>query len=73
VAEHPRVSRRIAVGAYAICTHNRVFTSGAGVTVGNEIDLVHSAIRLEELAKVMIGGGKRKIPYKDIHGTSFAS
>jgi hypothetical protein len=53
--------------------HKAKAFGAAGVTVGNEIDLVHSAIRLEELAEVMVGGGKRKIADKDIHGRSFAS
>src|SRR6266571_4238279 len=41
-----------------------------GVTVGNDIDLVHSAIRLKELAKGMIRGTKRKVSDKDIHAKS---
>jgi hypothetical protein len=43
----------------------------AGVTVSNEIDLVHSTIRLKELVEVLIGGSIRKIADKNIHGTSF--
>jgi hypothetical protein len=39
----------------------------ASVTVGNDIDLVHHAIRLEELAEVLLGGGIRQITNKDIH------
>jgi hypothetical protein len=42
----------------------------ASVAVGNKVDLVHSPIRLKELAEIMIGGGKRKIPYIDIHASS---
>src|SRR5262245_65243543 len=38
-----------------------------GVTVSNNIDLVHHTIRLEELAKVMISGTKSKVTYKNIH------
>src|SRR5438132_8233889 len=38
-----------------------------GVTVGNHIDLVHSTIRLEELAEVIIRRTKCKVTYKDIH------
>jgi hypothetical protein len=39
----------------------------AGVTVSNNIDLVHRTIRLEELAQVMISDTKSKVAYKDIH------
>jgi hypothetical protein len=38
-----------------------------GVTVGNDIDLVHSTILLKELAEVMICRTKRKVPDKNIH------
>jgi hypothetical protein len=39
----------------------------AGVTVGNNPGLIHHAIRLKELAEVVISDGKREIPYIDIH------
>ena len=39
----------------------------SGVPIGNHIDFVHNAIRLEELTEVMIRRTKRKVPYKDIH------
>jgi hypothetical protein len=39
----------------------------ARVTVGNDIDLVHSTILLKELAEAMIRRTKRKVPDKDIH------
>ena len=38
-----------------------------GVSVGNDIDLVHNSIRLEELAEVMISRTEGKIADKDIH------
>ena len=38
-----------------------------GITVGNDIDLVHSTILLKKLAEVMIRRTKRKVTYKDIH------
>ena len=44
-----------------------------GVTVGNDIDLVHSTILLKELAEVMIRCTKRKVTYKDIHVQSSSS
>jgi hypothetical protein len=37
------------------------------VTVGNDVDLVHRTIGLEELAQVVIRRTKRKVPNKDIH------
>src|SRR5215217_912737 len=40
----------------------------AGIAVHNDPDLVHSAIRLKELAKVIIGGGERQITNINIHG-----
>ena len=39
----------------------------AGITVGNHIDRVHSTMRLEKLAKVMIRRAEGKIAYKNIH------
>jgi hypothetical protein len=39
----------------------------ASVTVGNDIDLVHSTILLKELAEAMIRCTIRKVPNKDIH------
>ena len=44
-----------------------------GVTVGNDIDLVHSTILLKELAEVMICRTKCKVAYKDIHVQSSSS
>jgi hypothetical protein len=44
-------------------------TGLAGVPVGNDIDRVHSTIRLEELAKVMISRTEGKVAYKDIHAS----
>ena len=38
-----------------------------GVTVRNDVDLVHRTIGLEELAQVMIRRTKRKVTDKDIH------
>ena len=40
----------------------------AGVAIGNDPDLVHSAIWLKELAKVMVCGGERQIANINIHG-----
>jgi hypothetical protein len=55
-------------GCSAVGHLHKAKASGAtGVTVGNDIDLVHRTIRLEELAKVMISGTKSKVAYKDIH------
>src|SRR5215813_14577948 len=39
----------------------------ARVPIGNDIDLVHSTIRLKELAEAMIRRTIRKVPNKDIH------
>src|SRR5215467_9068505 len=47
--------------------HKAKAPRATGVTVSNDIDLVHHTIRLEELAQVMISGNKSKVPYKDIH------
>src|SRR4030095_2529375 len=47
--------------------HKAKAPGATGVTVSNNIDLVHRTIRLEELAKVMISGTKSKVAYKDIH------
>src|SRR4029450_8834174 len=47
--------------------HKAKAPGATGVTVSNNIDLVHRTIRLEELAKGMIRGTKSKIAYKDIH------
>jgi hypothetical protein len=47
--------------------HKAKAPGATGVTVSNDIDLVHHTIRLEELAKVMISGTKSQVPYKDIH------
>jgi hypothetical protein len=41
----------------------------AGVTIGNDIDRVHSTIRLEDLAEVMIRGVKGEIADKNIHAS----
>src|SRR6266702_4977160 len=40
----------------------------AGVAIRDHSDLVHHAIRLEELAKVTVGGVKRQIANINIHG-----
>ena len=40
----------------------------ARVAVGNDIDLVHRAIRLKKLAEILLSGGIRQIANKDIHG-----
>src|SRR6266705_3708000 len=40
----------------------------AGLAVRDDSDLVHHAIRLEELAEVMVGGAKRQIANINIHG-----
>jgi hypothetical protein len=47
--------------------HKAKAPGATGVTVSNNIDLVHHTIRLEELAKVMISGTKSKVTYKNIH------
>src|SRR5262249_37345964 len=39
----------------------------ARVAVGNDMDRLYQAIRLKELAEVVIGDGKRQIAYIDIH------
>ena len=49
-----------AVGAVGHFDEAKAF-GAAGVAVHNDLDLVHSAIRLKELAKVIIRGGERKI------------
>jgi hypothetical protein len=49
--------------------HKAKAPRATGVTVSNDIDLIHHTIRLEELAKVMISGTKSKVAYKDIHAT----
>ena len=38
-----------------------------GVAVGNDLNSVHNAILLEELAQVMVRGAIRQITNKDIH------
>src|SRR6266446_2898258 len=40
----------------------------AGVAIRDHPDLVHHTIRLEELAEVAVGGAKRQIANKNIHG-----
>ena len=40
----------------------------AGVAIRNDPALVHHAIRLEELAEVVVGGAKRQIANINIHG-----
>src|SRR4051794_16805692 len=47
--------------------HKRKASGAASVTVHNDMDLVHSTIRLEELAEVMLSRAERKIANKDIH------
>src|SRR5215510_6492436 len=47
--------------------HEAKPTGLAGVPVGNDIDRVHSTIRLEELADVMISRAERKITNKNVH------
>src|SRR5262249_50001031 len=47
--------------------HKAKAPGATGVTVSNDIDLVHHTIRLEELAQGMISGTKSKVPHKDIH------
>src|SRR5262247_4636616 len=47
--------------------HKAKAPGATGVTVSNNIDLVHRTIGLEELAKVMISGTKSKVTYKNIH------
>src|SRR5881296_825877 len=54
-------------GAVGHLDESKAF-GAAGVAVGNNTDLVHNAIRLKELAKVMVGGGKRQIANINIHG-----
>ena len=41
--------------------HKRKASGAASVTVHNDMDLVHSTIRLEELAEVMLSRAERKI------------
>src|SRR5262249_33730009 len=47
--------------------HEAKPTGLTGVPVGNDIDRVHSTIRLEELANVMISRAERKITNKNVH------
>src|SRR6266571_9511506 len=54
-------------GAVGHLDESKAF-GAAGVAVDNDPDLVHNAIRLKELAKVMVGGGKRQIANINIHG-----
>jgi hypothetical protein len=53
-------------GAVGHLDESKAF-GAAGVAVDNDTDLVHNAIRLKELAKVMVGGGKRQIANINIH------
>src|SRR5262245_5447033 len=41
----------------------------AGLAVHNDPDLIHRAIRLEELAKVLFCGAERQITNINVHGT----
>jgi hypothetical protein len=41
----------------------------AGIAINNDPDLVHHAIRLEELAEVMISRAEGKVAYIDIHAS----
>src|SRR5207247_2146645 len=54
-------------GAVGHLDESKAF-GAAGVAVNNNTHLVHNSIRLKELAKGMVGGSKRQIAYKDIHG-----
>src|SRR2546425_9814434 len=54
-------------GAVGHLDESKAFAA-AGVAADNDTDLVHNAIRLKELAKVMVGGGKRQIANINIHG-----
>ena len=47
--------------------HKAKAPGATGITVSNNIDLVHHTIRLEELAKVMLSGTKSQVADKDIH------
>jgi hypothetical protein len=47
--------------------HKAKAAGTAGVTIGNEIHVVHYTIRLKELAEFRIRSTKRKVTYKDIH------
>src|SRR5206468_7267317 len=56
-------------GGGAIGHLNKAKTFGAaGVAIRDHPDLVHHTIRLEELAEVAVGGAKRQIANKNIHG-----
>ena len=39
------------------------------ITISNDTDRVHSTIRLEELADVLLCGSKRKIANKNVHAS----
>jgi len=55
-------------GRRAVGHLDKAKTFGAArVPVGNDVDLVHSTIRLKELAEAMIRCTIRKVPNKDIH------
>src|SRR2546427_1103883 len=56
--------RRIAVGHL---DEPKAF-GAARIAVDNNTNLVHHAILLKELAKVLIGGAVRQIANKDVHG-----
>jgi hypothetical protein len=45
----------------------------AGVAIRDHPDLVHHAIRLEELAEVVVGGAKRQIAYINMYAFTGAS
>src|SRR6266568_2436872 len=59
--------RRFGRGAIGHLDKAKAF-GAAGVAIRDHPDLVHHTIRLEELAEVVVGGAKRQIANKNIHG-----
>src|SRR6266702_3210099 len=60
-------NRRSGGGAIGHLDKAKAF-GAAGVAIRDHPDLVHHTIRLEELAEVVVGGAKRQIANKNIHG-----
>src|SRR6266699_2117204 len=59
-------NRRSSGGAIGHLDKAKAF-GATSIAVRNHPDLVHRAIRLEELAEVVVGGTKRKIANKNVH------
>src|SRR6266446_6713746 len=60
-------NRRAGGGAIGHLDKAKAF-GAAGVAIRDHPNLVHHAIRLEELAEVVVSGAKRQIANKNIHG-----